>query len=800
MEMNWYYEKNGVAEGPVTESELRELHRNGAITKDSQVCAEGGETWLLYADAFLSEPDHLNPLVPTEIESNTDKPDKSVEATDEAGGSEEPATSINMKKSNFGASLSAFAKAAAHEVNLNSKIALFKTRLENSKQIDLRKAHYALGKKLYESRMFLSMQNEIETLERQIKEKSERPIIEENETKGAMLKRVGKNAAMTAESELLSLKLKHALTKLGELARKTPDQDSFTGTETEVEALYTVESNIRRLEDEMSSLAASRSSLPGIELPTVSGSAKNDASSSPALLHPKMASDESQPTVPKVRDCEDSNAFENVAGIQSACPDGIVEAATDCAIDSPLPPGSSTVAAPILSQGLWDKPRLLPLLFCVIGLGWVLPVILPARIFTGDGVQFFLGMFAIPLFLWSFLVLVRPSRMILTRRFLGTGLVACLFTWIVGLALLFAVQKIGHSQLEHFKMLHGKAALFSLISWVVGWLYQGAFDPNVGMVHRVLGFVFGVGLCEEFVKIIPVMLFLLFLRKSPPQNDEKELRLSKEMVLIGIFSGIGFGIGEAVSCYSPTAGNGMYQSLIARWFALISSHAVWTGIVAQILWMIRDDLRKSSWKKVILIGLGVSMSSGLAHGIYDLICGYWTLAVITSAACIFLFLHLIRECEKLEEGRISPMPVPILEFESWLWKRPMRRFGIAMTYVLVIFGIGSFGWSRDDVQSLVESDSRSTVNSRSEQSTVDLRREKVEIERTFRRCFPNAMYTDLDKNYADGGMVAFVSTMISGGSAMADIDPKYRKELLEWQNLRARMYNYRDLRSQEKRK
>ena len=125
-------------------------------------------------------------------------------------------------------------------IALNSKIALLKTRLENSKQIELRKDHYALGKKLYESRMFLSMQDEIETLEQQIKEKGERAVIEENETKGAMLKRVGKNAAMTAESELLSLKMRHCMTLLGELACDSANRVSLAEAENEFAAIITI--------------------------------------------------------------------------------------------------------------------------------------------------------------------------------------------------------------------------------------------------------------------------------------------------------------------------------------------------------------------------------------------------------------------------------------------------------------------------------------------------------------------------------------------------------------------------------
>jgi hypothetical protein len=154
----------------------------------------------------------------------------------------------------FGTNLASFAKAAAHEVKLNSQIAVLKTRIENAKQIELRKAHYALGQKLYQSRILLSMQDEIEGLERQITEKGERIVIEENETKGAMLKRVGKNAAKSAESELLALKLKQSLTHLGQFVRDLPEENSVPGIETEMNAIFAVESKIQQLEAEYKSL------------------------------------------------------------------------------------------------------------------------------------------------------------------------------------------------------------------------------------------------------------------------------------------------------------------------------------------------------------------------------------------------------------------------------------------------------------------------------------------------------------------------------------------------------------------
>ena len=310
--MNWHYKNNDQVVGPLSDDAITELHACGVLADETLVRREGTEEWLPFDKAFetgAAPPELLikfhcphcdikisaesadagasvncpscgnGLIVPTEPTSPpvcasadpANKPDPSSHtdsrtshaeinrvASQSPGLPDEYASEDDTAKPTFGASLASFAKSAAHEVKLNSQIAVLKTRIENAKQIELRKAHYALGRKFYEARILLSMQDEIEELERQIAEKGERAVIEENETKGAMLKRVGKNAAKTAESELLSLKLKQSLTNLGELARKSSQQTSHPSTESEMEAILLVESKIQQFEKEVLMLAALR--------------------------------------------------------------------------------------------------------------------------------------------------------------------------------------------------------------------------------------------------------------------------------------------------------------------------------------------------------------------------------------------------------------------------------------------------------------------------------------------------------------------------------------------------------------
>jgi len=322
-------------------------------------------------------------------------------------------------------------------------------------------------------------------------------------------------------------------------------------------------------------------------------------------------------------------------------------------------------------------------------------MLLPNRFFTGDGVQFFLGVLALPLILLSFLVLVRPDKAFLTPRLLRTALLSCLFTALIGIALLLAVQGIGQRQLQHFTN-YGPSkpgAIVTITTWVIGWLYDGAFNPDVGVFHRILGFIFGVGLCEEFTKILPVVLFSGIFKKSSIPGDDGELGLAKQMIVVGIFSGLGFGLGEALLRYSPTSGNYFYGSLVARWFSCIPGHAIWTGIVALILWINRDDLRKKSTtgKEIVFMILLITMASGLLHGIYDLICGVWILGILMDAACIGILLILVRKYAEAGKGSTGDLPAPFQNIESKLWANPLKIAGVATAYLIALMCLGAFG-------------------------------------------------------------------------------------------------------------
>ena len=130
---------------------------------------------------------------------------------------------------------------------------------------------------------------------------------------------------------------------------------------------------------------------------------------------------------------------------------------------------------------------------------------------------------------------------------------------------------------------------------------------NNGFISRLIGFTFGVGVFEEFVKLFPVYLLL---RKS------KEPLVPQTVVFYGLMSGIGFGVFEGV-VYQLTVNNQLdygtsFFMNIARLTCLPFLHSIWAGISSYFLAFsfLYPKNRHSMWLLGILI-------PAILHGLYD---------------------------------------------------------------------------------------------------------------------------------------------------------------------------------------
>ena len=198
-----------------------------------------------------------------------------------------------------------------------------------------------------------------------------------------------------------------------------------------------------------------------------------------------------------------------------------------------------------------SRTRIVPLAVSTLGLGWILSYVTPERFFLPTPTVLIpillLATPALVMAVLSGVFFVRPNdaASVPTKR----CVLALAFTMIVGLTVLLFFQKVATFELHtHGFRTGGIARLYEGVIKFIGWCYTIAFDRKQhDLATKFVGFIFGVGLCEEFTKLLPLFYFALKKGNNTPATS----LTYRGFLLIGFFSGLGFGIGEALLRYSP---------------------------------------------------------------------------------------------------------------------------------------------------------------------------------------------------------------------------------------------------------
>ncbi len=149
-----------------------------------------------------------------------------------------------------------------------------------------------------------------------------------------------------------------------------------------------------------------------------------------------------------------------------------------------------------------------------------------------------------------------------------------------------------------------------------------------------LGFTFGVGLSEEFVKALPLLIIAARARQP---------LIPQTLVYYGLMSGIGFGVFEGVQ-YQMTVNveldyDAAFFMNIARLTSLPFLHAVWCGIAGYFISFAKLYPRY----RLSLYTLAIAVPAVL-HGLYDTFCGMpfgmFIIVPITFLAVILLITYL----------------------------------------------------------------------------------------------------------------------------------------------------------------
>ena len=184
------------------------------------------------------------------------------------------------------------------------------------------------------------------------------------------------------------------------------------------------------------------------------------------------------------------------------------------------------------------------------------------------------------------------------------------FTGTIGILFLLAVQACSGFRFGGIRG-RGIVIVIILILCFIGWSYRSASDPDSNLLLSMVGFTFGVGLCEELTKAIPLLFY--FKREG---NDAMGWRGA---CLWGLASGIGFGVSEGVM-YSGDSYNGLsgVDIYVVRFVSCVALHAMWSASVAitiarSVEWYSRvTDF--ATFAPFLLRALAVPMT---LHGCYD---------------------------------------------------------------------------------------------------------------------------------------------------------------------------------------
>lgn len=214
--------------------------------------------------------------------------------------------------------------------------------------------------------------------------------------------------------------------------------------------------------------------------------------------------------------------------------------------------------------------------------------------------------------------------------------IAGVVTGTIGIALLLAFQLIAASTRGVMPRGRGLAIIIFLIVKFIGFSYDCASNPQNGFLLSFMGFTCAVGLCEELCKALPIVVYL---------NTAKETNW-QGACLIGLASGIGFGISEGIM-YSGDSYNGIAPLLMyfVRFLSCVSLHAIWSGSVALLMERNQDYIDPNwEWEDIayfVICYLGIAM---ILHGLYDTLLkqDYQFFALVIAAISFGWWVWLIR--------------------------------------------------------------------------------------------------------------------------------------------------------------
>ena len=332
----------------------------------------------------------------------------------------------------------------------------------------------------------------------------------------------------------------------------------------------------------------------------------------------------------------------------------------------------------------FEFSRLFPLAVICLGFGWYV-----SWAYIGQDLDFRYAYESrwgiLPMAILALYGAIRAIRHFLRPKVSqwGAWIVTCLFTAVAGILLLFAFQHIADWSVEAAAKGKFKPRNILMLGVLfIGFCYKWVNDPYSSFFAKFIGNIGGVGFCEEATKLLPICLLVLNRRKLPFRLD---LSL-RSFLMLGFFSGLGFGISEALFGGYAIPENDDFVSQLCRWFACVPSHAVYTVIDAAFLWMFHRQIAKAEKdrEKVGWFALCVA-AVALLHGIYDTLYVLPFAGPVLDAASLVLMWKVVRYAANhytsVEDGEYTGLE----DFNAI----SLRTFGksFAKTYLIILIGV-----------------------------------------------------------------------------------------------------------------
>ena len=326
------------------------------------------------------------------------------------------------------------------------------------------------------------------------------------------------------------------------------------------------------------------------------------------------------------------------------------------------------------AERTFELKRLLPLAVCCLVFGWLWWADSDSLFDQSTSRWAILPISGIALYAStrSILYFIRPKQ-----HHWIQWCVVCFIVATIGVFLLLQFQEFAEMVRENPKRyIHGRMGSFFLIVKYIGWCYAKTESSNP--IEVFFGYVCGVGLCEEMIKLLPVAI-LIGLKRGRRLDIDLSYR---SLLMLGFFSGLGFGIGEALSDQYSIPENPLFSCQITRWFACVPSHAIYSTIDAAFLWLFFR--RISQWKAnaetvdYVIAGWVVVGSYALCvatvallHGIYDVFSGIEHFGVFADGGSLILLWWVVRRTIRERNEAIAPTTSAFFDFNPLT----IRMFG-----------------------------------------------------------------------------------------------------------------------------